>query len=424
MNQYVVQRRFQSPLATGIAASAICFVITLVYWPIWGILAKAIITSFAGQGLREVDANVSANYIKVFAEGVFFWLVINAWIWQTLIFGNYGKTRLTERQPWAGIWYSAVAFASGTAGFLVLVGFLGIWWKPFNFAVLFCPKNAEEVKLAIEGWEVTNFYALAVILAQIPFVSLFQKWPFANNIKSPWDGYGVMMASTVAALLVWFAMIIPSLMKLSLGEHAAVVKPMGSWPTFVASCQAFIWLAILPAEGGEQYPMKLFARKQPYMAFSGLAVALVMAFAVPALLRSIVGPLDLLPGAPVDLVVASLLLSLIVVTLLWHHLFDDFPSAQRVPNQTARILIRIAIWMGLAGILGITWLKTFKSLPFGANDFGLGFPTMGVLAGQFAFLMPVLYFNTFFDKWPLVRKVAAEVDQPREQALQQKSVFA
>jgi AAT family amino acid transporter len=35
---------------------------------------------------------------------------------------------------------------------------------------------------------------------------------------------------------------------------------------------------------------------------------------------------------------------------------------------------------------------------------GLGFTTMGILAGQFTFLMAILLFNTFFDKWPFVRK--------------------
>jgi hypothetical protein len=43
-------------------------------------------------------------------------MVINAWIWQTLIFGGYGKTRLTERQPWAGIRYAVVGAVSGIVG--------------------------------------------------------------------------------------------------------------------------------------------------------------------------------------------------------------------------------------------------------------------------------------------------------------------
>ncbi len=94
--------------------------------------------------------------------------------------------------------------------------------------------------------------------------------------------------------------------------------------------------------------------------------------------------------------------------LLWHHVFDDYPTAQMVPNQAARVLIRVAIWIVLGQVLGITWIKTFKMLPFGASNMGMGYPTMGILAGQFAFLMAFLYYNTFFDKWPLVRKVPAK----------------
>lgn len=405
MSHYVVKRRFQSLLLTGITAALLCFVLTLLYWPVWGTIAKNLISHFAGPGLQQVDGRTAAKYIACFADATFFWMVINAWIWQTLLFGGYGKTRLTEKQPWAGMWYTLVGVASGVVGFLIIVGFSGLWWKPFSFSILFSPQTAEEVHMAIEGWEASNFYALTVIMAQIPFVSLFHKWPFAGNIKAPWDGFGVMMTATVASLLVWFATIIPSLMNLSLGEHAAVLKPMGSWPTFVAFCQCFIWTCLIPAEGGEQYPMRFFAKRQPYMAFWGFLIALGMGFLVPAILRPVVGPMNLLPGAPVDLVIASLMLSVIVCTLLWHHVFDDYPTAQMVPNQAVRVVVRIAIWLILGFGLGTVWLKTFKLLPFGGNDLGRGIPTMGILAGQFAFLMVFLYYNTFFDKWPLVRKV-------------------
>ncbi len=416
MSQYAMKRRFQSLILTGTVAAVMCFVVALIYWPLWGTLAKAIITRFAAVGLQQTDPKTAAKYISCFAEGTFFWLVINVWIWHTLIFGGYGKTRLTERQPGAGIWYSLVGLVSGAVGFFVIVGFLGVWWRPFNLGVLFTPRTAEDVHLAIEGWEASNFYALTVIMVQIPFVSVFQKWPFAGNIKAPWDGFGVMMMSTVAALLVWFGTVIPSLMPLNIGEHAATIKPMGSWPSFVAFCQCFIWTCLIPAEGGEQYPMRLFAKKQPYMAFFGFAIALIMGFLIRAILRPIVGSLNLLPGVPVDLVIASLMLSVIVCTLLWHHVFDDFPTVQMVPNQAARVLIRIGIWLVLGLGLGTAWVKTFKLLSFGANDLGRGIPTMGILAGQFAFLMVLLYYNTFFDKWPLVKKVKMEAVKQKSAA--------
>ena len=404
MSEYIVKRQFKSSLTTGIVAVVICFFIAVIYWPIWGLLVKTLASSLAWQGIQAVDAKVAAKYFTVVAEGTFFWMVINAWIWLTLIFGNYGKTYLTDRQPGAGVWYTLVGFLVGIVGFLILVGFIGIWWKPFNLAILFTPSTAAEVQFAIEGWETSNFYALPVIIAQIPFVALFHKWPFAGNIKAPWDGFGVMMTGTVAALLVWFAMFIPSLMKLSIDGHAAVIQPLGSWPAVLAFCQAFIWWFLIPAEGGEHYPMKAFTQKQPYMGFVGLAIALVMGFVTPALLRPIIGPLNLVPGTPVDLIIASLELSCVVVLLMWHHLFDDYPTAQMIPNQATRLLTRLAIWLVLGGTFGVVWLKTFKMLPFAGNDLGWGYPVMGILAGQFAILMVFVYYNTFFDKWPLVRK--------------------
>jgi len=97
--------------------------------------------------------------------------------------------------------------------------------------------------------------------------------------------------------------------------------------------------------------------------------------------------------------------------LSWHHLFDDYPSAQLVPNTVARVLIRIAIWIILGFVQGIIWIKLLGKITFGANNMGLGYPTMGILAGQFAFVMAFLIFNTYFDKWPLVRKVPVEASR-------------
>lgn len=408
MTEFVVKRKFQSILTTGIVAVAICFVVALIYWPIWGMIVKAVGMALAGDGLKLVDAKVVTKYLVVLAEGTFFWMVINAWIWHTLIFGNYGKYSQGELQPRAGIRYSLLGLVSGIAGFLILVGFIGIWWKPFNLAILFTPKTAAEVLLAIEGWEVSNFYVLPVIIAQIPLVALFHKWPFAGNIKAPWDGFGVMMTGTAAALIVWMAVFIPSLMKLSAGGHVITGQPLGSWPAVLAFCQAFIFFFLLPVEGLEGYPMKLFAKKQPHMGLVGLAIAFSMGLIMPALLRPLVAPLNLLPGAPVDLIVASLELSVVVTMLMWHHLFDDYPTAQMVPDLKTRIFARLAIWIGLGAVLGVLWIKTFKLLPFGGNDLGMGYPVMGILAGQFALLMVFLYMNTFFDKWPLVKKVPVD----------------
>ncbi len=408
MSQYLVKRQFPSIFTTGVVATTICFVVALIYWPIWGLIVKSVGMTLAGEGLKLVDAKVVTKYLSVLAEGTFFWLVINPWIWQTLIFGNYNKYAVSELQPTAGVRYTLIGFLSGIIGFLILVGFIGIWWKPFSMGILFMPSTAAEVQMSIEGWEVGNFYCLAVIMVQIVYVACFHKWPFAGKVPAPLDGVAVMMTSTVFTLIVWIAMFFPSLMNLSLDGHVVVVKPFGSWTGFLAFAQAFIFFFLLPAEGLEHYPMKLFAKKQPYMGLVGLAIALPMGIITPMILRPIVGPLNLLPGAPVDLVIASLELSVVFTLLLWHHMFDDYPTAQMVPDLKTRLFTRLAIWIGLGSVLGVVWLKTFPLLTFGGNSLGGMFPVMGPLAGQFAFMMVYLLMNTFFDKWPLVKKVPAE----------------
>lgn len=404
MTLETTRRTFNHPLALGVASIAFCFAFSWVFWPLWALSAKALILTTAATGLAQVPPAVAAKFGGLFADATFFWIVIVAWIWQWLIFGGYGRTWLTDRQPWAGLWYSGVALLTGIAGFLVLVALPGLWWKPFSLGILFASASAAEVKLALEGWEASNFYSLACIVVQAGYVAIFQKWPFAGKIEAPWDGFGAMMTSTVFALLFWFAMIIPGLMDVSVTGQAAVTKPFGSFASFIAFCQGFILVSLIPAEGGERFPGSLFSAKQPVAGFATFVLALAAGFLLPPLLRPVVVALDLLPTAPADLVVASLVLSVIVVMLLWHHLFDDYPGADRVRSRRARVTIRIAIWIVAGGVYGVVWLKAYTLVPWGANDLGFGVPGAGVLAGQFVFLTLALWFNTFFGKWPLVRR--------------------
>ena len=70
--------------------------------------------------------------------------------------------------------------------------------------------------------------------------------------------------------------------------------------------------------------------------------------------------------------------------LAWHHLFDDYPSAGLFPipqpgfDQSRDLVCP-------RQRTGIIWIKLLGKIPFGANNMGMGYPTMGILAGQFAF---------------------------------------
>jgi AAT family amino acid transporter len=402
MNEYNVERRFKDPLISGSIAVLLATLIASIFWPIWGLIAKAIISKLAAVGLSQVEPAAASQYIKDVAEGTFFWMSINSWIWFTLIFGNYGKYSKTRMQPAAGFRYSFLAFLSGIAGFIILVGLIGIWWKPFNLIIMLMPKTAAEVHLATEGWAAANFYAVPVLICQICYIATFGKWPF-TKAGAPWDSFGVMMTSTVAALLVWFAMFVPSFLKFQLAGEQVVSQPMGSFPSVLAWCQCFILWFLFPVIASEGYPAKIFAKEQPYKGFVGLGIALVMAFLMRAGLRILLAPMQLLNGAPVDLVITSLVLSIITVGLTWHHQFFDYPNQEKIKDPVTRVLIRLAIIFTLGTVFGLFWMKAYVYLPFGSNDLGLGYPTLGLIAGQFLYMMPMLFLNTFFDKWPLVK---------------------
>ena len=408
MEEYVIKRRIKHPLVMGTVAFLACIAFTAIYWPIWGLIVEPIATNLAATGLATVEPAVAHKFVDVFAEGTFFWMVINGWCWTCLVFGLYGKYKRSNKQPYAGFRYLGLTMLIGAVAFVAVAGFLGMWWRPFSFSILFTPQTAEQVQMAIMGWNVINFFTLAILLCNLPAVAVFHKWPFAGSLKAPWDGFGVLMFGTVAAIIVWFAMIIPSFMKIEMFGEELLSTPFGSWPGFLAFCQAYLFVMLFPAEGGEGYPNKLFSKKQPLQAIFGIALAIIAGLVLPKVVGSIIAPFDLLPGQPVELVTASFLLSWVLIMLTWHHLFDDYPGAHLVPNTAARVLARAGIYIVVGSIYGVIWLKTFHLLPFGGNNFGLGFPVMGVIAGQFAWVMPVVILNTFFDKWPFAIRVPKE----------------
>ncbi|SDD86337.1 hypothetical protein [Sporomusa acidovorans] len=402
MNELVTKQRSQNPLVIGGVLFGLCFLFSFLYWPVWGTLSKMLAVNLAGTALASADTEIAAKYIGVVTEGTFFWCIITAWIWQTLVCGNYGKYWLTKKQPWAGLWYTLISFAAGIIGFLVIVSFVGIWWQPFNLAVMLTPANNHELHLAIEGWEVGNFFALASIMVQILYVAAFHKWPFAGKVQQSLEAFGAFMTSMFFCTIIWVALFFPSFMKLEIGGQAIVSPPFGTWPAFLAFAQAFILVFLMPAEGGEMYPTKLFASKQPWMGIVGTILALAGGFVLPPLYKLLLAPLNLMPGAPLDLVATIVELASIVWLLSWHHLFSDYPGANLVKNTAQRVIMRYIIWFAGGFVWGLFWLIAYKSLPFAGNNLGMGFPVMGPVAGQFVFLMALLYCNTFFDKWPMV----------------------
>jgi AAT family amino acid transporter len=418
MENYVMKKRLTNPLVSGLVSFVFLFIFASVSWPVWSILAKTFFLTIAGDGLQHLDQHLVAHFLKDAVEGTFFWMSISAWIWCTLVFGNYGKYKKTKQQPQAGIRYSFIAFLAGIGGFIALTGLIGIWWKPFSWSILFRPQTVAELELAIKGWGASNFYVLPVIICQIPITSLFHKYPFSGKIKEPGVGLGSMLLGTLVALIVWFAIFIPSFFDLSFNGELITGKPFGGFTSVVAWCQCFILWFLIPAEGGENFPMKLLSKKQPYMGIAGLVIAFIGSHLTLRGLRVVLNSFAEALNMPIDLVIASFVLSIIVTMLVWHHHFYDFPTQKMQPSMFKRTLARISIWLILGSIVGVIWLKTYTLLPFAGNNFGLGYPMLGVLAGQFVFLMPALFMNTFFDKWPICYCSVEESESELNKAVQ------
>ncbi|MEI8354498.1 MAG: hypothetical protein WCG31_00120 [Deltaproteobacteria bacterium] len=88
---------------TGFAALILCFAASMILWPLCSTVAQALFSALASQGLAAAGPLLAGKLVGAMVEGSFFWMVINTWIWLTLIMGNYGKTRFTEQQPLAGL---------------------------------------------------------------------------------------------------------------------------------------------------------------------------------------------------------------------------------------------------------------------------------------------------------------------------------
>ncbi|MEG2937434.1 MAG: hypothetical protein RR812_03415 [Vagococcus sp.] len=406
MKEFVMEKRIKNPLLSGIISVILIVLLASVFWVLWSNIWKMIILTIGGSSVASLSEEVLGHFLKESVEGTFFWIVISTWVWFTLNMGNYGKYAKSTKQPTAGIRYTGLAFLSGIVGFTIFVTFLGLWWEPFSWQVLFRPVDDTQALLAIKGWAAINFFALSVILAQIPLVSLFGKYPFSTHSKEPWSvAFGTLSLGLFLALFNWIFFIVPSFMTFQIEGVTITSQPFGSWPTALAWCQLFIFFFLIPAEGGEGYPQKLVTTKQPYSGIIGLIIAAGAAFLLLPILRNLLTSLADSVGIAPDLAVASFTLTIINVLLTWHHHFDDYPNKELMPNALGRILAQLAIVVIVGAVLGILWIKYFHIWPFGGNDLGMGHPMLGIMGGQFVYMMSMLFMNTFFDKWPMAKSI-------------------
>ena len=406
MEKFVMEKRIKHPLLSGIATVALLVAVASVFWVVWSLVWKMIILLIGGSAVANLSPDVQAHFLKESVEGTFFWMVISTWVWFTLSLGNYGKYKKTTKQPIAGLRYTGFALLTGFVGFAVFVSLLGMWWEPFSWQVLFRPVDDAQALLAIKGWAAINFFALAVILAQIPVTSLFGKYPFSKHAKEDWAvSFGTVFFGLFLALLVWIFFIVPSFFSLQVDGVAITSQPFGDWNTALAWCQLFIFFFLFPAEGGEGYPQKWITTKQPWSGFVGLAISLAGASIMLPILRNVLTPLAESTGIVPDLAVASFVLTIINVMLAWHHHFDDYPNQALMPSALKRIAVQFSAVIIVGSVLGVLWIKYLHIWPFGANDLGLGYPVLGILGGQFVYMMPMLFMNTFFDKWPMAKSV-------------------
>ncbi|MEG2707886.1 MAG: hypothetical protein RR968_02015 [Vagococcus sp.] len=406
MSEFVMKKRIKHPLLSGLLSVVVIVLVASIGWILWSNIWKMIILAIGGSAISSLSPEVQGHFLKESVEGTFFWIVISTWVWFTLNMGNYGKYTKTTKQPQAGLRYTGLAFLSGIVGFALFVTFLGIWWEPFSWQVLFRPVDEAQAHLAIKGWSAINFFALSVILAQIPLASLFGKYPFSKHSKEPWSvAFGTLSLGLFLALFNWITFIVPSFISLQTEGVAVTTQPFGAWPTALAWCQLFIFFFLIPAEGGEGYPQKLITSKQPYSGLIGLGIATGLAFLLLPVLRSVLTPLAESVQIAPDLAVASFVLTIINVLLTWHHHFDDYPNKELVPSVAGRVLAQLGIVIVIGAILGVLWIKYVGLWPFGGNDLGLGHPMLGIMGGQFVYMMPMLFMNTFFDKWPVAKSV-------------------
>ncbi len=404
MSEFVMKKRINHPLLSGLLSVVVIVLVASIGWILWSNIWKMIILAIGGSAVSSLSPEVQGHFLKESVEGTFFWIVISTWVWFTLNMGNYGKYAKTTKQPQVGLRYTGLAFLSGIVGFALFVTFLGLWWEPFSWQVLFRPVDEAQAHLAIKGWSAINFFALSVILAQIPLASLFGKYPFSKHSKEPWSvAFGTLSLGLFLALFNWITFIVPSFISLQTEGVVVTTQPFGTWPTALAWCQLFIFFFLIPAEGGEGYPQKLITSKQPYSGLIGLGIAAGLAFLLLPVLRSVLTPLAESVQIAPDLAVASFVLTIINVLLTWHHHFDDYSNKELVPSVAGRVLAQLGIVIVIGAILGVLWIKYVGLWPFGGNDLGLGHPMLGIMGGQFVYMMPMLFMNTFFDKWPMAK---------------------
>ncbi|MGY4104219.1 hypothetical protein ACWOA0_01215 [Ignavigranum ruoffiae] len=409
MTEFINKKRFDNTLVNGLVAFISVFITANVFWIVFSQLFKFIFTLISGSALNRLSPELASAWMTVAVEGAFFWLVITPWIWMALNLGNPGKYDHGIKQPGVGLRYLLRSMLWGLIAFFVFTIFLGFWWEPFSLTYLFRPENDQAASIAIKSFTALNFFALAAILAQIPSVSLFGKWPaqlFTDDPKT--IGFINFSLSLGIAILVWLGIMIPGFMEpIEYMGQAITRNPWGGWHGELAWFQLFILFFLIPAEGFALYPQRWITRKQPWSGLVGLVIAMLAAFVLHPVLKTILAPIASAANLPDnDLMVASFALSIINVMLTWHQLFEDYPHIDQVGgHEGRRILRQFIIVIVLGSIFGLIWPFIWQLLPLAGNDLGLGHPVLGLIAGHFVYMMPMLYTGTGFDRWPVNQNV-------------------
>lgn len=349
---------------------------------------------------------------------MFLAIMILVGLWQHMFLGDWPFQNM--KQPARGITETIVNVI--VTWFVIDVIFYRILGIGFNFLSYYGLAAAGQpgklAQVAIVSFVLMGFYLYPVVTI------FFGKWPIRpSNLEQPAAGFAEIGWATMFELFGYIILVVP-FMGLALKGAPALSMPwwkdIGGTPHLHWVFGWWEWAIVilfLTANTWRMKPWTLITVPQPWKGFISMALSFVGAY-ILALICFAIAPLWLPPETIHHLLEtkgsgevtrflwyhsAEIAGMTLIPFLAWHHYFDDMCGVKD-KDSWAGFWIRNLIV--LAGTVILYWIYYYGNFGF----WGLGNPHMDVLAHRFPngeslvwnfwWIVPLLWNEWFFHKWP------------------------
>lgn len=389
--------RWGQPL-TGIISFCVFFIIALVMW-------------FILSDHRGPIGWFPYPFVMYLA------MMILVGIWQHMFMGDWPFQNI--EQPKRGIIMTIANLV--IVWFVIDIIFYRILGLGFNFLSYYgldaLGKPGKLAQVAVVGFVLIGFFTYPV------FTILFGKWPVQpSNLTQPQTGFAEIGWGSLVTLFCYVVLIVPFFGNIFVGPALAP-----AWWTAIGGTSHVHWVfgwwewaivvLFMTANVWRGKPWTLIKLPQPWKGIVSVALIFVVSYAIALVCKAVV-PMWIPAATFTDLEAAKGAAEVqrflwlhsaeiagftLIPFLIWHHYFDDGAFGLDKDAWTAFVIRTIGVGLLAAGSYWVFYFGNFGHWALGNHhmtDLPHRFPHGESLIWNFWWIIPLLWNEWFFHKWP------------------------